>query len=103
MKYFKDENNDIFGFDDQQVAAGLVAGNLVEIAIDSLDILLAPTPAYIAQSRKTQINERLKAIDLESLRPLRAVANQTATAFDNNKLAALNNEAETLRAELATL
>ena len=58
--------------------------------------------------RAGAIRGRLAAIDTESIRPARAVAmalasGQAAPTFDTNKLAALEAEAATLRAELASL
>ena len=57
----------------------------------------------INDTKKSEIGVRLSVIDLESLRPLRAIINGTQTIFDTNKLMALDAEAETLRAELLTL
>lgn len=53
--------------------------------------------------RAAEIKRRLKAIDTERIRPLAAIATNKATAFDNEKLVALENEAEILRAELENL
>ena len=53
------------------------------------------------QVRAIEIKSRLLEIDLESVRPLRAKAYGTATPEDDAKLAALEQEAEALRAELA--
>ena len=46
---------------------------------------------------------RLSKIDADSVRPLRAIVNGEAMQEDRDKLAALDAEAETLRAELAAL
>lgn len=63
-----------------------------------------PSAEEIAkQKRKQEIIARLAAIDAASVRPLRAVADGTATDFDRQKLAALEAEAATLRAELQGL
>lgn len=63
-----------------------------------------PSAETIAkQKRKQEIIARLAAIDAASVRPLRAVADGTATDFDRQKLAALEAEAATLRAELQGL
>ena len=48
-----------------------------------------------------RIKNRLLEIDLESVRPLRAKVYGTATPEDDAKLAALEQEAEELREELA--
>jgi hypothetical protein len=55
------------------------------------------------EERKTAILARLAEIDLLSIRPLRAVADGSATDFDRQKLATLDAEAAELRAELAGL
>ena len=55
------------------------------------------------QARMAEIKSRLLEIDLESVRPLRAKAYGTATPEDDAKLAALEQEAGALRAELAGL
>lgn len=54
-------------------------------------------------ARTAEIKSRLLEIDLESVRPLRAKAYGTSTPEDDAKLAALEQDAETLRAELAGL
>jgi hypothetical protein len=61
------------------------------------------TQAEKDTERKSTILTRLSAIDTERIRPLAAIATQTAVQFDHDKLAALEEEAATLRAELATL
>jgi hypothetical protein len=62
-----------------------------------------PTPEEIAAARKAEILARLAAIDADSVRPLRAIANGEGTDFDTQKLAALDAEAAGLRDELAGL
>jgi hypothetical protein len=55
------------------------------------------------EQRKAEIQARLNAIDRESIRPLRAIADNTATEYDRQKLASLEEEAAALRTELANL
>lgn len=62
-----------------------------------------PPPPSAAEIRAGEIRARLAAIDADSVRPLRAVVAGTASAFDTDKLAALDVEAAALRAELAGL
>ena len=64
-----------------------------------------PPPAQEEQdaTRRAQILARLSKIDADSVRPLRAIVNGEAMQEDRDKLAALDAEAETLRAELAAL
>lgn len=60
----------------------------------------SPDPATI---RRIDIQRELDAIDLQSVRPLRAKLAGTATAEDEARLASLEEQAQTLRAELAGL
>ena len=60
-------------------------------------------PEPTAEQRLAEIAARLTEIDLTSVRPLRAIAQGAATAYDHEKLAALEAEAEELRAEQAAL
>lgn len=55
------------------------------------------------QKRVQEIRQRLLEIDTESIRPLRATADGSATEFDTQKLATLEQEATALRTELASL
>lgn len=61
------------------------------------------TEEDVKQLRVNEIKSRLNEIDLESVRPLRAKVHGTATPDDDAKLAALEQEAEALRSELAGL
>lgn len=56
-----------------------------------------------AEARRVEIAARLTAIDAASARPLRALATNAATQADLDRLTALESEAASLRAELATL
>jgi hypothetical protein len=55
------------------------------------------------EEHREEILARLEEIDLASTRPLRAVADNTATDFGRQKLAELEAEAAALRTELAGL
>ena len=61
-----------------------------------------PTAEESAQERERWITGRLDRIDYESIRALRAKVLDTATKADDDKLAALEAEAVTLRGELTT-
>jgi hypothetical protein len=55
------------------------------------------------QARLSEITARLAQIDIDAIRPLRAVAAGTASPHDTDKLAVLETEAAALRAERAAL
>ena len=61
------------------------------------------TQAEKDAERRVAVLDRLRVIDADSVRPLRAIAQGDATQGDKDKLAALDAEAAELRAELATL
>lgn len=71
--------------------------NAEEIAELNANSQAEPNP------RIAEIRSRLKQIDEDSMRPLRAIATGSDTLFDRNKLASLDAEAVALRAELADL
>ena len=68
-------------------------GNLVDIVEGEL------TNEQQVQVLKRQLNE----LDLQAVRPLRAIAAGTATDEDKSRLAEIEGQAEALRAEIANL
>jgi hypothetical protein len=62
-----------------------------------------PTAEELAARRKGEILRRLAELDAASVRPLRAINAKTASAADTSRLAEIEAEAATLRAELAGL
>ncbi|MEG0433401.1 MAG: tail fiber assembly protein [Morganella sp. (in: enterobacteria)] len=44
MHYYKDENNGVWGYDDEQISGGFVRDGLVKISEKEADKLLAPPP-----------------------------------------------------------
>lgn len=62
-----------------------------------------PTEAEKVQQRITEIKQQLTTNDLASVRPLRAKVAGTATEYDDARLVELEEQAQALRAELATL
>jgi len=63
----------------------------------------APTPEDLAAQRADEIRARLTELDLASIRPLRALADGSATDEDRLRIAALDAEAAALREELQGL
>ena len=60
----------------------------------------SPTPEQLNQQRISEIKAELQRLDLESVRPLRAINAGTDTEEDRDKLVELDAEAEKLRLEL---
>ena len=64
---------------------------------------LPPSPEELNQLRIKEIQRQLELLDTASIRPLRALADGTATSVETDKLAELEQQASALRAELSTL
>ena len=75
----------------------------VNIGTDDEPDYGSPTPEQLNQHRINEIKSELQRLDLESVRPLRAINAGTDTEEDRDKLARLDAEAETLRNELSGL
>ena len=103
MKYYKDNGNNVYAFEADGSQDNFIPSGLLPITEAEADVLRfpEPTPEEQKQARIAEIKSRLLEIDLESVRPLRAKAYGTATPEDDAKLAAMEQEAEALRAELA--
>lgn len=70
-------------------------GNLVDITpID---------PPLTYEEQIANIKNRLTSIDMQTVRPMRAIATGTATEEDSTKLAELEQRAKQLRAELTEI
>jgi len=109
MQYYKDTNNKPFVFEDN-VTAEIIANveaihktTLTKITEAQYKAIIAPTSAEIRAKKKAIIFSKLREIDVKSIRSLRAVADNVATASDLAKIKSLNLEADDLRTQLKTL
>lgn len=59
--------------------------------------------ARLKRLRAAEIKRELKHIDTQRIRPLAAIATNTATDYDRSKLAELETRAQGLRTELTSL
>lgn len=82
----------------EEIQAAIDAGMTIEPWKTDAELL-----AEQKETRKQEILSQLNDIDLQTVRPLRAKVNGTATIFDEEKLTSLETQAATLRAELTTL
>jgi hypothetical protein len=104
MKYYKDTQNQIYAYESDGSQDAWIKPGLTSITEAEADELRKPpplTPEQLVEQHRAEIIARLAEIDIASIRPLRAIADGTATDFDREKLAALEAEAEALRGELA--
>lgn len=87
--------------DGSDLASKLMSINgKVQLITDDCGQLIDTEPVV---DRTAEIYARLAAIDAEAIRPLRAIAADTATGIDRGKIAALEAEAAELRQELADM
>ena len=94
-QHYKDKNNNTYGY----IPPG------IDVTPITMEEVYAINEAKIDKTaqRIGEIGARLKEIDVESVRPLRAISAGTDTQFDRDKLADLDAEAEALRTERAGL
>lgn len=114
MKFFKTPSREVRCVGEKGDLDGdqsfLIKNDWVEITKEEMKILTTPTltEEEIKNNRKNEIISRLKEIDNEAIRPTKSIKvaelqNLSPDEFDKNKLIELENEAKTLREELATL
>lgn len=105
MKIYKNQNNELFAFEDDGSQDHLILEGMILISEEEANAIRypAPTSEQIKNNRMSEINERLKEIDNESVRPLRAFASGTQMDFDVQKLESLEIEAAGLREERTNL
>ena len=97
MTYYKDNLNQVYAYSEIQTPkAGIVKMTAKEV---EAHINPAPTAEEVKAQRASEIETRLNAIDLETIRPLRAIADGTAKKLDTDTLKNLEKEAEELRTE----
>lgn len=104
--HFKDQTGGLHFLSDADLAYGAMAllpAGSVEITDAEAESIRAAAAQVQPNPRIEEIRARLTQIDVDSVRPLRAVAAGTATDFDRDKLAALDVEADALRTELSIL
>ena len=82
----------------EEIQSAIDAGMTIEPWKTDTELL-----AEQKDTRKQEILSQLNNIDLQTVRPLRAKVNGTATIFDEEKLTSLETQATTLRAELTAL
>lgn len=103
--YFKDKKGQLHFLSGDDIANGgmqfLPDGCIKITDEDAIFIRSEQEKAESIATRSDQIKSRLAQIDIDSVRPLRAIAAGFSTQYDVDKLASLDEEAAILRAELA--
>lgn len=105
MKYLKrPETGEVFAFEADGSQDSFIPGDLVEMSAAEIKAHVEPPLPDPVALRREEIAAELAAVDLASVRPLRAVlAAEKPDPEDVAKLAELDAQASALRAELAGL
>ena len=67
------------------------------------ELIDVKSPEPTTEEKIAELKQQLSALDLQAVRPLRAIAAGTATDEDKSRLTEIELQAETLRAEIANL
>ena len=67
------------------------------------ELIDVKSPEPTTEEKIAELKQQLSALDLQAVRPLRAIAAGTATDEDKSRLAKIESKAEALRAEIANL
>ena len=89
--------------EDAATAMQLVPGSWRVVTEQEAIVIQQPTADELKAQRRQEILARLGVLDTDSVRPMRALARNTASDFDMKKLATIEQEADALRDELSTL
>ncbi|GHU04644.1 hypothetical protein FACS1894205_3220 [Alphaproteobacteria bacterium] len=101
MPHYKDEQNQVYWFDTDEQQQTYLPGldAITDEEADELRQSPPPTQEQINAARIVEIDAELDALDRASIRPLRAIADGTATDEDRARLTNANATADALREE----
>ena len=101
MKHFIDEaTSEVYAYAADGSQDAYIKPGLVPISDAELAVLRAPTPAEILAAANAAILAQIAQIEAAQVRPTRELLLDSANAFAKNKLAALDSQIATLRAQL---
>lgn len=90
--------------DDSALAAKIMAmDGFVPVTNEKGELVDVASPEPTAEEKISKLKQQLSALDLQAVRPLRAIAAGTATDEDKSRLAEIEGQAEMLRAEIAEM
>jgi len=101
VKHFIDEaTSEVYAYAADGSQDAYIKPGLVPISDAELAVLRAPTPAEILAAANAAILAQIAQIEAAQVRPTRELLLDSANAFAKNKLAALDSQIATLRAQL---
>lgn len=80
-----------------------IGGKIKPIVSENGEIIDVTLPEPTTEQKIAELKQQLAELDLQAVRPLRAIAAGTATDEDKSRLAEIEGQAEALRAEIANL
>ena len=98
--YLNKETNEVYAYAADGSQDAYIKPGLAPISDAELAILRAPTPAEILAASNAAILAQIAQIEAAQVRPTRELLLDSANAFAKTKLAALDSQIATLRAQL---
>jgi len=98
--YLNKQTNEVYAYAADGSQDAYIKTGLVPISDEELAVLRAPTPAEILAASNAAILAQIAQIEAAQVRPTRELLLDSANAFAKNKLAALDAQIATLRAQL---
>lgn len=104
MRYYIDSKKEIFAFESDGSQDRLITADMQPITDAEMEEMRKPTQEQLDAKRVSEIDSRLRQIDVESDRPLRAIEvararGETPNQYDIDRLISLEGEAQALRDE----
>ena len=78
-------------------------GDIEPVTNEHGELIDVKSPEPTTEQKIAELKQQLAELDLQAVRPLRAIAAGTATDEDKSRLAEIEGQAEALRAEIANL
>lgn len=78
-------------------------GDIEPVTNEYGELIDVKSPEPTTEQKIAELKQQLAELDLQAVRPLRAIAAGTATDEDKSRLAEIEGQAEALRAEIANL
>ena len=78
-------------------------GDIEPVTNEYGELIDVKSPEPTTEQKIAELIQQLAELDLQAVRPLRAIAAGTATDEDKSRLAEIEGQAEALRAEIANL
>ena len=78
-------------------------GDIEPVTNEHGELIDVKSPEPTTEQKIAEFKQQLAELDLQAVRPLRAIAAGTATDEDKSRLAEIEGQAEALRAEIAEM